>query len=71
MFSCIDPNGIVVVLDAGHFLVESQLADKEVLKEISAKKGQIFDEADMNRLTSLLYDRFTITMTSVQVNFFI
>jgi hypothetical protein len=68
MDSCIDPKSVVVVLDAGHFLVESQLADKAVLAEISAqKKGTGFDEADMSRLTGLLYDRFTIEMSSVQV----
>jgi vacuolar protein sorting-associated protein 13A/C len=65
--NCIDPKSIVVVLDAGHFLVESQLADKEVLKEIAAKKGEVFNESDMGRLTSLLYDRFSIEMSSVQV----
>lgn len=46
--------------------MESNLASKDVLKEISAKKGN-FEESDMNRLQSLLYDRFTIEMSSVQV----
>lgn len=60
--SCNDANGIVVVLDAGHLVVESQLADKDVLQEI--KNGDI---DDTKRLENLLYDRFKINMSSVQV----
>ncbi|KAJ3227354.1 hypothetical protein HK099_002420 [Clydaea vesicula] len=61
-----DPESTIVVLDAGHFLIESKLANKVLLKDISQKKTQL-NEHDMDQLKSMLYDVFTIELSSVQV----
>ena len=56
--SCLIEQCPVVLIDAGHFLVESTLANKDVLKD-----GKL----NLNLLKDLLYDRFTINMSNVQV----
>lgn len=58
-----DGNSTVVVLDTGHLHVESHLADKDAAKGVKFR----FSDEELARLTNLLYDRFTIEMTSVQV----
>ncbi|KAJ3192438.1 hypothetical protein HK101_006567 [Irineochytrium annulatum] len=57
---------MVVVIDAGHLLVESNLVSKETKMELERKQGTELSEADLNKLESLLYDRFTCALTSVQ-----
>ncbi|KAJ3106617.1 hypothetical protein HDU97_005982 [Phlyctochytrium planicorne] len=64
--SCTVTDSMVVVIDAGHLLVESNLVDKEVKKELERKQGSELTESDLAKLESLLYDRFTCSLTSVQ-----
>ncbi|KAI8844441.1 hypothetical protein BJ741DRAFT_543605 [Chytriomyces cf. hyalinus JEL632] len=57
----------VVVVDAGHLNVESDLVNKDAKKLIESKTGTEYTEADFIKLKSLLYDRFTCVLSSVQV----
>ncbi|KAI8610486.1 hypothetical protein BC830DRAFT_1069804 [Chytriomyces sp. MP71] len=65
--SCVDKKATVVVVDAGHLNVESNLVSKDDKKEIESKQGSEFTESDFLKLKSLLYDRFTCVLKSVQV----
>ncbi|KAJ3291062.1 hypothetical protein HK104_006345 [Borealophlyctis nickersoniae] len=65
--SVTDPAAMVAVVDAGHLLVESNLVDKERKKELQQKHGSHLTEKDLAYLKSLLYDRFTCELSSVQV----
>lgn len=56
-----------LVLDAGHISVESNLADKEQLKEIQSKRGRQYDEDDFKQLEGLMYDRLSLQLEATQV----
>jgi len=56
-----------LLIDAGHIAIESNLADKQVLKEIHLKRNQKYSEEDYRRLESLMYDKFFLRLESAQV----
>ncbi|KAJ3171453.1 hypothetical protein HDU88_007532 [Geranomyces variabilis] len=65
--SCTDPNCMVMLVDAGHFLLESNYVNKEQKRELQQKHGALRSAHDLGELQSLLYDRFTCKLSSVQV----
>ncbi|TPX12975.1 uncharacterized protein E0L32_006620 [Thyridium curvatum] len=56
-----------LILDAGHISVNSKLVDKNTMKEVQSKQSQAYSEKDMQRLESLMYDRFIVKLTSTQL----
>ncbi|KAK3385903.1 hypothetical protein B0H63DRAFT_473802 [Podospora didyma] len=56
-----------LILDAGHISVNSELVDKDTMKEVQSKQNQTYTDADFKRLESLMYDRFIVKLTSTQV----
>ncbi|ORX97315.1 hypothetical protein K493DRAFT_336590 [Basidiobolus meristosporus CBS 931.73] len=65
--SCNDKNAQVVVLDSGHITIESNLVSKEKKTEMEEKiKGNLTDN-DLRALQDLMYDRFSVNMSSVQL----
>ncbi|KAK7755824.1 Vacuolar protein sorting-associated protein 13 [Diatrype stigma] len=56
-----------LILDAGRISVNSELIDKETLKQVQDKQRQAFSEEDLKKLESLMYDRFIVKLTSTQV----
>ena len=57
-----------LVLDAGHISVESNLANKEQLKEVQSKRGRQYDDDDFKQLEGLMYDKFSLQLESTQVS---
>jgi hypothetical protein len=57
------------LIDAGHIAIESNLADKQVLREVHLKRNQKYSEEDYRRLESLMYDKFFLRLESAQVPF--
>lgn len=57
-----------LILDAGHISIESDLADKDILREIQAKKNQQYNEEDYRRLESMMYDKVLLRLEAAQVN---
>ncbi|KAG2159854.1 vacuolar protein sorting-associated protein 13 [Suillus bovinus] len=55
-----------LVIDAGHIAVESDLADKDALREIHAKRNQPYGEDDYKRLESLMYDKMLLKLQAAQ-----
>lgn len=52
--------------------MESDLADKDAMRQLQAKKNQQYDEADYNRrLESLMYDKMTLKLEAAQVTRFL
>lgn len=47
--------------------MESDLADKNAMRELHAKKSQQYSEADYTRLESLMYDKVTLKLQAAQV----
>ncbi|KAI8957626.1 vacuolar protein sorting-associated protein 13 [Daldinia sp. FL1419] len=56
-----------LILDAGHISVNSELVDKNTLKQIQDKHNRQFSDEDFKQLESLMYDRFLVKLTSTQV----
>ncbi|TPX68863.1 hypothetical protein SpCBS45565_g02841 [Spizellomyces sp. 'palustris'] len=65
--SCTDSHSMMMLVDAGHFLLESNYVNKEKKKELQLKHGALHSAEDLGELTTLLYDRFTCQLSSVQV----
>ncbi|KAF9652010.1 vacuolar protein sorting-associated protein 13 [Thelephora ganbajun] len=55
-----------LLIDAGHIAIESNLADKELIREIHLKRSQKYSEEDYRRLESLMYDKFFLRLESAQ-----
>ncbi|TPX42076.1 hypothetical protein SeMB42_g05292 [Synchytrium endobioticum] len=62
--SCIEPDGQILLIDAGHLLIESKLADQKAKDELENKPE--LSENDLERLKSLMYDKFDCNISSVQ-----
>ncbi|CAG8450182.1 1456_t:CDS:10 [Cetraspora pellucida] len=65
--SCTQPDTEVIVLDSGHIRVESKLVSKADKEEIQSKVKTSYSEADYKRLESLMYDRFSVQLSSTQL----
>ncbi|KAJ3015263.1 hypothetical protein HKX48_004689 [Thoreauomyces humboldtii] len=65
--SCTDVKSMVMLVDAGHFLLASNYINKEKKRELQQKHGALRSAEDLGELTSLLYDRFTCELSAVQV----
>jgi vacuolar protein sorting-associated protein 13A/C len=58
---------ICLILDAGHISVNSDLVNKETLRDIQSKQKQAYSDADFKRLEGLMYDKFVLNLESTQV----
>lgn len=56
-----------MILDAGHISVNSELVDKDTMKEVQSKQKQAYTDEDFQRLQSLMYDKFVVKLTSTQL----
>jgi len=58
---------VCMILDAGHISVQSKLVDHETMKEIQAKQRQSYTDEDLEKLKSLMYDKFLVKLSSTQL----
>ena len=59
--------GMCLIIDAGHISLNSELVDKDTLKEVQSKQKQAYTDDDYKRLESLMYDKFLVKLSSTQV----
>lgn len=57
----------VMIIDAGHINIDSQLADPKVVNEIKAKDVKNFTPGDIETLGHLMYDRFNLSLSQTKV----
>ena len=57
----------VLILDAGHASVNSELVDRQAMRDLQSKQKRQYEEEDYKQLEHLLYDRFLIKLDSTQV----
>ncbi|KDQ63547.1 hypothetical protein JAAARDRAFT_29565 [Jaapia argillacea MUCL 33604] len=55
-----------LVIDAGHIAIESDLADKDAIRQIQLKRLQQYTEEDQKKLESLMYDKFSLRLEAAQ-----
>lgn len=60
-------SSLCLILDAGHASVNSELVDRQAMRDLQSKQKRQYDEEDYKRLEHLLYDRFLIKLDSIQV----
>lgn len=63
---CTRSNAQVIVLDAGHINVESQLAPPDALNALKSKAKEDYNAEDDIQLQSLMYDKFTVQLTQTK-----
>ncbi|KAL5336775.1 hypothetical protein BJX70DRAFT_400270 [Aspergillus crustosus] len=60
-------SSLCLILDAGHISVNSELVDRQTMKDLQSKQKRQYDTGDYKELEHLLYDRFLIKLDSTQV----
>ncbi|KAI4089812.1 MAG: hypothetical protein LQ344_005177 [Seirophora lacunosa] len=58
---------LCLVLDAGHVSLNSELVDKETMREIQSKQKKKYSDEDFKQLEGLMYDKFLLKLDSTQV----
>ena len=58
---------LCMIVDAGHMSLNSELADKNTLREVESKRKHQYTEADYQQLEGLMYDKFHLKLESTQV----
>lgn len=57
----------VMIIDAGHINIDSQLADKDVVNDIKKKDIQKYSKEDAMMLENLMYDKFNLSLSQTKV----
>ncbi|RAK82781.1 membrane morphogenesis protein VPS13 [Aspergillus fijiensis CBS 313.89] len=60
-------SSLCLILDAGHISVNSELVDRQTMKDLQSKQKRQYEEGDYKELEHLLYDRFLLKLDSTQV----
>lgn len=60
-------SSLCLILDAGHVSVNSELVDRQSIRDIQSKQKQQYSEEDYKQLEHLMYDRFLLKLDSTQV----
>ncbi|KAL4976672.1 hypothetical protein BDW66DRAFT_134541 [Aspergillus desertorum] len=60
-------SSLCLIVDAGHASVNSELVDRQTMKDLQSKQKRQYDTGDYKELEHLLYDRFLIKLDSTQV----
>uniref|UniRef100_A0A5K1JWH3 CHIP6 n=1 Tax=Ganoderma boninense TaxID=34458 RepID=A0A5K1JWH3_9APHY len=55
-----------LVVDAGHISITSELASKEAIRQIQAKRKKQYTDADYKHLESMMYDRLKVQLEAAQ-----
>ena len=58
---------LCLILDAGHVSLNSELVDKETMRDVQSKQNKQYSEKDFKQLEGLMYDRFLLKLDSTQV----
>ncbi|KAI0321342.1 hypothetical protein OF83DRAFT_1274656 [Amylostereum chailletii] len=60
------PKCTYLLVDAGHIAIESDLVNKDAIKEVHAKRNQQYTDEDYARLEALMYDKFSLRLEAAQ-----
>ena len=65
--SITEESTLCMIIDAGHVSLQSELVDKDTIKDIQSKQKQQYTEQDYQQLEELMYDKFNLQLESTQV----
>ena len=60
-------SALCLIIDAGHVSLNSELVDKQTMREIQSKQKKQYSEKDFRQLEGLMYDKFLLKLDSTQV----
>ncbi|KAJ5815089.1 hypothetical protein N7474_006866 [Penicillium riverlandense] len=60
-------SSLCLILDAGHASVNSELVDRQAMRDLQSKQKRTYEADDYKQLEHLLYDRFLIKLDSTQL----
>ncbi len=60
-------SSLCLVFDAGHVSLNSELVDKETIRDIQSKQRTKYSDEDFKQLEGLMYDKFLLKLDSTQV----
>lgn len=60
-------SSLCFIFDAGHVSVNSELVDRQAIREIQSKQKRQYNDEDYKQLEHLMYDRFLLKLDSTQV----
>ncbi len=58
---------LCLILDAGHVSLNSELVDKDTMRDIQSKQKRQYEEEDFRQLEGLMYDKFLLKLDSTQL----
>ncbi|KAL8951582.1 MAG: hypothetical protein Q9183_007448, partial [Haloplaca sp. 2 TL-2023] len=58
---------LCLVVDAGHVSLNSELVDKDTMKDIQSKQKKKYTDEDFKQLEGLMYDKFLLKLDSTQL----
>ena len=60
-------SALCLIVDAGHVSLNSDLVDKETMRDIQSKQKKQYSDEDFRQLEGLMYDKFLLRLDSTQV----
>ncbi|KAG1247393.1 hypothetical protein G6F68_014219 [Rhizopus microsporus] len=55
------------MINAGHIKIDSELADANMVKDITSKEVQAYNAEDVKNLERLMYDKFNLQLTQTKI----
>ena len=60
-------SALCLILDAGHVSLNSELVDKDTMRDIQLKQKKQYSDQDYHQLEGLMYDKFLLKLDSTQL----
>ena len=60
-------SALCLIVDAGHVSLNSELVDKETIRDIQSKQKKQYNDEDFRQLEGLMYDKFLLKLDSTQL----
>ena len=60
-------SALCMIVDVGHVSLNSELVDKDTMREIQSKQKKQYTEEDYRQLEGLMYDKFLLKLDSTQL----
>lgn len=60
-------SALCLIVDAGHVSLNSELVDKEIMRDIQSKQKKQYSDEDFRQLEGLMYDKFLLKLDSTQL----
>ena len=60
-------SALCLIVDAGHVSLNSELVDKDTMRDIQSKQKKQYSDEDFKQLEGLMYDKFLLKLDSTQL----